>query len=100
MIKADIVKQVARELGTKDKEALVVVDTILESLRDVICQYGRVEIRDFGVFQIKTRKERVGRNPRDKTEYPIPARKVVTFRVGKDMRAHSEEAEAAGGSAR
>ena len=65
---------------------MAVVDGILESMKDVICQHGRLEVRDFGVFQVKTRKARVGRNPRDKVEYPIPARKVVTFRVGKELK--------------
>lgn len=86
MIKADIVKKIATQLGLKDKEALVVVDGILESFKETICEHKRLEIRDFGVFQVKTRKERVGRNPRDRIEYPIPARKVVTFRVGKELK--------------
>jgi nucleoid DNA-binding protein len=86
MIKADIVKQLATNLSMRDKEALTVVDGILDSLKDVICEHRRLEIRDFGVFQIKTRKERVGRNPRDKVEYPIPSRTVVTFRIGKELK--------------
>jgi nucleoid DNA-binding protein len=86
MIKADIVKRLAKTLEMKDKDALDVVDGIIESLKEVICQYQRLEIRDFGVFQIKRRKERIGRNPRDKKEYPIPARSVVTFRIGKELK--------------
>jgi nucleoid DNA-binding protein len=90
MIKADIVKEVGRRLQIKDGEALVVVDGVLDSLKDVICGYRRLEIRDFGVFQVKTRRERVGRNPRDKVEYPIPARQVVTFRIGKELKSELE----------
>lgn len=90
MIKADIIKQVARELEMNDKEALAVVDGILESLKDTICEHRRLEIRDFGVFQVKTRKERIGRNPRDKMEYPIPARQVVTFKIGKELKLQSQ----------
>ncbi|MBN1866729.1 integration host factor subunit beta [Candidatus Sumerlaeota bacterium] len=86
MIKADIVKQMASTLSVRDKEALEVVDGILDSLKEVICEHRRLEIRDFGVFQVKTRKERVGRNPRDKVEYPIPSRQVVTFRIGKELK--------------
>lgn len=100
MIKSDIVKAIAVKLDLKDKEALAVVDGILESMKDVICEYRRLEIRDFGVFQIKSRKERVGRNPRDKTEYPIPPRHVVTFKVGKEMKVNPELLEAAEGSQR
>ncbi|MFW6303417.1 MAG: HU family DNA-binding protein [Candidatus Sumerlaeota bacterium] len=86
MIKVDIVKRVAKEIDLKDTEALVVVDGIIDSLKEVICENRRLEIRDFGVFQIKERKSRVGRNPRDKKEYPIPAHQVVTFRVGKELK--------------
>jgi nucleoid DNA-binding protein len=95
MIKADIVKQIARQLSLKDKEALAVVDRILESMRDVIAANGRLEIRDFGVFQVKTRKPRVGRNPKDKKEYPIPPRAVITFKPGKELKAHAVVQEAA-----
>ena len=94
MIKADIVKEVAAKLGIKDKEALPLVDAAIDSLKDVICEHRRLEIRDFGVFQVKTRKSRVGRNPRDKQEYPIPARQVVTFRIGKELREMMEGGEA------
>ncbi len=89
MIKADIVKQVAERLNLKDKEALQVVDTVLESMKEVICAHGRLEVRDFGVFQVKERKARIGRNPRNKEEYPIPPRKVVTFKLGKELKDHS-----------
>ena len=91
MIKADIVKNVAKKLDIKDNEALVVVDGILESLKEVICKHRRLEIRDFGVFQVKIRKQRTGRNPRNKREYPIPARQVVTFRIGKELKLHAEK---------
>lgn len=86
MIKIDIIKNVAKKLQIKDTEGLVVVDGILDCLKEVICDQRRLEIRDFGVFQVKTRKKRVGRNPRDKKEYPIPARQVVTFRIGKELK--------------
>ncbi|NQU42988.1 integration host factor subunit beta [bacterium] len=91
MIKAAIVREVAKKLDVKEKDALVVVDGIVESLKDVICEYRRLEVRDFGVFQVKNRKGRVGRNPRDKIEYPIPERQVLTFRVGKELKQHLEQ---------
>jgi nucleoid DNA-binding protein len=86
MIKADIVKRITKSIDLNDKDALAVVDGIIDSLKDVICENKRLEMRDFGVFQIKQRKQRIGRNPRDKKEYPIPARQVVTFRVGKELK--------------
>ncbi len=89
MIKIDIVKRIAEQLKLKDKDALRIVDCIIDAMKDVICEYGRLEVRDFGVFQVKERKERVGRNPRNKAEYPIPPRRVVTFKLGKELKDHS-----------
>ena len=86
MIKIDIVKRIAQHLKLRDGEALAVVDSIIESLKDIICESGRLEVRDFGVFQIKIRKPRTGRNPRNLKEYPIPPRKVVTFKLGKELK--------------
>ena len=86
MIKIDIVKRVAEQLKLKDKDALRIVDAIIEAMREVICEHGRLEVRDFGVFQVKERKERIGRNPRNKAEYPIPPRRVVTFKLGKELK--------------
>ena len=86
MVKADIVAAVSKELNLKDKEALEIVDEIIEQIKLVVADKKRLEIRDFGVFQVKTRKPRIGRNPRDRKEYPIPERDVVTFRAGKLLR--------------
>ncbi len=86
MIKADIVKSVGEALNMKDKEALAVVDAIVESMKEVIIRDKRLEVRDFGVFQVKERKKRIGRNPKNKREYPIPPRKVVTFKSGKEIK--------------
>lgn len=90
MIKAEIVKRVADHLKMRDKEALVVIDSIIDSMKKVVAEQGRLEIRDFGVFQTKTRKERVGRNPKDKKEYPIPSRRVVTFKMGRELKLTGE----------
>lgn len=70
----------------KDKDALFVVDSIMDSLKEVIERDERLEIRDFGVFQVKERKPRMGRNPKNKVSYPIPPHRVVTFKPGKDLR--------------
>lgn len=90
MIKAEIVKRIADHLKIKDREALVIVDSTVEAMKKIVAQQGRLEIRDFGVFQTKTRKERVGRNPKDKKEYPIPPRRVVTFKMGRELKISGE----------
>lgn len=92
MIKAELVRRIAESLSLKDREALQVVDKTIEALKNVVAEQGRLEIRDFGVFQTKTRKARVGRNPKDKKEYPIPARRVVTFKMGRELKMSGEAA--------
>ncbi|MCB2155634.1 integration host factor subunit beta [bacterium] len=91
MIKADIVKRISDGLSNdqqqiKDKEALIIVDQIIESVKEVIIRDERLEIRDFGVFQVKQRKARMGRNPKNKKSYPIPSHRVVTFKPGKEIK--------------
>lgn len=93
MIKIDIVKRIATDLKIKDREALAVVDTIIESMKETIKEHGRMEIRNFGVFQVKQRKPRTGRNPRNKREYPILPRKVVTFKLGKELKDFSVQGD-------
>lgn len=91
MIKIDIVKRVAKHLKLKDSEALTVVDAIIDSIKETVCEDSRLEIRDFGVFKTKSRKERTGRNPRNRKEYPIPARRVVTFKLGRELKEFSTQ---------
>lgn len=86
MVKADIVRRMCDTLAMKDRDALFIVDTILDSVKEIIEDNGRLEIRDFGVFQVKQRKPRIGRNPRNKVAYPIPPHSVVTFKAGKDLK--------------
>ena len=86
MKKIHFVRDVAQKLSVKDKEALVIVDKLIDSIRETIITHGRLEIRDFGVFQIKARKQRIGRNPKDKKEYPITTHRAVTFKAGKGLK--------------
>ena len=86
MVKAEIVKKVAEALSIRDPEALSVVNATLDAVKQTVVRHGRLEIRDFGVFLVKLRKPRVGRNPRDKKEYPIKERRVVTFKMGRELK--------------
>lgn len=86
MIKEDITKRLAAEFKLEENVAAQIVDCIIDSMMNVIKQDGRLELREFGVFKIKQRKARIGRNPKDKKEYPIPAKKTVTFKSGKDIK--------------
>ena len=77
-----------------------VITHTLDAIRDALVNGDTVELRNFCVFKIEIRKERIGRNPKDPSvDIRIPARKVVKFRSGKEMKnqldaAASAEAEA------
>ena len=60
----------------------------LDYITESLAKGGKVELRNFGVFEVKVRKARVGRNPNQpETDVPIPARSMVKFKAGKGMRA-------------
>ena len=64
-----------------------VISQTLDAIRDALVDGSTVELRNFGVFKIEIRKARIGRNPKDPSvDISIPARKVVKFRSGKEMK--------------
>ena len=86
MIKADIVNRVARTSNVSRVKAAIAVDTILDSLKEALCEGKRIELRGFGVFQVRDRKRGVGRNPKTGVEVEIPPGKTVRFKPGKALR--------------
>ena len=75
--------------GLKLQQAQVadVITHTLDAIRGALVNGDTVELRNFGVFKIEIRKERIGRNPKDPSvDIRIPARKVVKFRSGKEMK--------------
>lgn len=86
MTKRELVIRVANQLGMTQSEVSRVVETTFDSITRVLAQGQRWELRDFGVFEVKTRASRIGRNPRTGDQVPVPERKVVTFRPGKKMK--------------
>ena len=86
MIKADIVNRVARASTVSRVKAAIAVDTVLESLKEALCDGRRIELRGFGVFQVRDRKRGIGRNPKTGVEVVIPPGKTVRFKPGKALR--------------
>jgi len=86
MIKIDIATKIASDLDITKKDALVITDTIIDSIKELLIKHNKIEIRDFGIFKIKNRKSRIGRNPKTKIEVPIPVRKALTFKPGKELK--------------
>lgn len=96
MTKKDIVRTIAEATGLPHKEARNLVQTTFDALVDTLVKEGRIELRNFGVFQIKQREARVGRNPRTGETVPVMPKRVVVFKPGKQMEARVQAAEEPG----
>ncbi len=94
MTKKEIVKTISDLSGLPLKQVKDVVDKMFEALIETLAEERRVELRNFGVFEVKTRRPRHARNPKTGESIPIPARSVVTFKPGKEMEARVLEVEA------
>ena len=86
MIKADIVARVAEEAEIPRTKAALAVDTILNAMKKALADGKRIELRGFGVFQVRDRKRGVGRNPKTGVEVAIAPGKTVRFKPGKELR--------------
>ena len=85
MIKADLVDIIAREVGITKVKAELAVDSIIHALKESLARGDRIELRGFGVFEVKPRKRGVGRNPRTGEVAEIPPGKTTRFRPGKAL---------------
>ncbi len=87
MTKRDLVMQISEETGMVQQDVLSIVQQTLDRISAAVAKGKTVEIRNFGVFEVKVRKARIGRNPnRPETDVPIPQRAIVKFKPGKEMR--------------
>jgi len=86
MTKADLVKIISENTGIIRKDVAVVVDALLYAIKDSMAKGNHIEIRGFGTFKLKTRKPRVGRNPKTDQKVPVPARTVPTFKFSREFK--------------
>ena len=87
LTKREIVIQVSKETGLTQQEVFSIVQHTLDSITDALASGRDVELRNFGVFEVRLTKARIGRNPKKPgTDSPIPARATVKFKSGKIMR--------------
>jgi len=86
MTKKDIAIQIADETGIKQIDVKKIIQKYQDKVIDILIQGGTIELRNFGVFKVKERKARTGRNPRTGEAVPVPAKKVVTFKPGLIMK--------------
>src|ERR1700747_2228592 len=87
MTKRDLVIRISNETGLVQQQVLDVVQKTLDYIAESVSKGDKVELRNFGVFEVKVRKARIGRNPNaPAADVPIPPRAVVKFKPGKEMR--------------
>ncbi len=86
MIKSDLVEKVMGETGLSKPEAQRAVNALFEGMKEALLAGERIELRGFGVFQVKDRKRGIGRNPKTGVEVEIPPGKTVRFKPGKALR--------------
>lgn len=98
MTKKEIVKAISEELGLTQLKTKEIVQKTFNAIVETLVADGRIELRNFGVFEVKKRAARKARNPRTGGQVDVPAKFVVTFKPGKEMEERvlqMEEAERA-----
>ena len=86
MIKADIITKVYEDASITTVKAVEAVEAVFEAMKAAMQRGERIELRGFGVFQVKPRKKGIGRNPRTGREVRIPPGKTIRFKPGKNLR--------------
>jgi len=86
MTKKEIVNTIVSKTGYKQTEVKKIVQFTLDAISDALLNGKNIELRNFGVFKVKTRKPRQGRNPKTGEIVPVPERKVVVFKPGLELK--------------
>ena len=85
MTKKEIVKQISERIGLTQLKTKEIVQLTFDAIVDTLLADKRIELRNFGVFEVKQRKARKARNPRTGEKVDVPPKNVVTFKPGKEM---------------
>jgi integration host factor subunit beta len=87
MTKSELIAKIAEQIpGGKKRDADVIVNTIFQTMTDALASGDRIEIRGFGSFHLRTRKSRLGRNPKSGEKVDVSEKKVPFFKAGKELR--------------
>ncbi len=86
MNKTELIAAVAEKAGLTKKDAERVVSATFETVTESLKKGDKVSISGFGIFEVKTREARIGRNPRTKEEIKIPATKLPAFKASKTLK--------------
>jgi integration host factor subunit beta len=83
--KKEIVKQISEQLGLTQLKTKEIVQQTFDAIIETLLVEKRIELRNFGVFEVKRRKARKARNPRTGEKVDVEPKNVVTFKPGKEM---------------
>ena len=86
MTKKDIVIKIAEDTELKQTDVKRIVQGTLDHIVEALTKGETVELRNFGIFKVKSRKSRVGRNPKTGVEVPIPEKRIASFKPGMVMK--------------
>lgn len=93
MTKKEIVKTISDEIGLTQLKTKEIVQKTFDAIVETLVEDRRIELRNFGVFEVKKRAARKARNPRTGDKVSVPEKFVVTFKPGKEMEARVRELE-------
>jgi nucleoid DNA-binding protein len=85
MTKKDMAKAIAEEMGLTQIQVKAIIQRVFTGITETLLHEGRLELRNFGVFEVKRRRPRRARNPRTGQAVAVPAKRVVTFKPGREM---------------
>lgn len=87
MTKAELIDKITeKKQGLTRKQVEVIVNTVLDGIKDALSRDDKVEIRGFGSFRVRHRRAKEGRNPKTGETVSVPPKKVPFFKAGKEMR--------------
>jgi integration host factor subunit beta len=92
--KKELTDRIADALGAKRTLVKEVVQHFLDEIVGELANGNRLEFRDFGVFEVRTRKPRMAQNPRTLEQVPVPLKSTVKFKVGRRMKRSVQNAGA------
>ena len=85
MTKKEIVRTISEEIGLTQLKTKEIVQKTFNAIVEALVEERRIELRNFGVFEVKRRAPRKARNPRTGEDVYVPEKYVVTFKPGKEM---------------
>ena len=86
MTKAELVDEVARSVQLTKKQAEAIVNLVFDSIVDSLRAGEKIELRGFGSFRLRSRKSRMGRNPKTGAKVDVPSKKIPYFKPGKELK--------------